>query len=350
MATVHGGLDTAELRSLGLLPEHVLDFSANVNPLSPSRLVKQAAAATDLSSYPDRYSLALRENLAERLSVGVDNLLVGNGSTEIIHLLARAFLGPQEKCLIFAPAFGEYEAAARLAGAEVRLFRAKEEQGFQWPVDAAVEETVRTRPGMVFLCNPNNPTGVYLDRGDVERIHEAVGENGLFVLDDAYAPLADGQWDSIPLLRSGNLAILRSMTKDHALAGIRLGFMAAEPDIVSTVRRLQPAWSVNTIAQAAGISALDDAEHVGEGRRVIAEGKEYLYGALETLGVAATKSAANFVLARVGDAAKVRLALLRRGIAVRDCTSFGLPEYIRVTVRRYEECTRLIESLRTVLG
>ncbi len=350
MATVHGGLDTAELRSLGLLPEHVLDFSANVNPLGPSRRVKQAAAATDLSAYPDRHCLALREKLAERLGMGVDNLLIGNGSTEIIHLLTRAFLGPQGNCLIFAPTFGEYQAAATLAGTNVCLFKARQAEGFRWLVDAAVEEILEARPSMVFLCNPNNPTGVYLDRGYVERIHEAVGENGLFVLDDAYAPLADGQWDSIPLLRNGNIAILRSMTKDHALAGVRLGFMAAEPDIVSTVRRLQPAWSVNAVAQAAGIAAFGDAEHVAEGRRVIAEGKEYLYGALETLGISTTKSAANFLLARVGDGTKVRLALLRRGIAVRDCTSFGLPEYVRIAVRRPEECTRLIEALRAVLG
>ena len=350
LETVHGGLDTAELRSLGFLPEHVLDFSANVNPLGPSPRVKQAAATVDLSAYPDRHSLALRENLAERLGVGIDNLLVGNGSTEIIHLLTRAFLGPREKCLIFAPAFGEYQAAATSAGAEVCLFHASPAHGFLWSVDAAVGAILEARPGMVFLCNPNNPTGVYLDRGHVERIHEAVGENGLFVLDDAYSPLADGQWDSIPLLRSGNIAILRSMTKDHALAGVRLGFMAAEPGIVSTVRRLQPAWSVNAIAQAVGIAALDDEEHVTEGRKAVSEGKEYLYGALETLGVGVAKSAANFVLARVGDAPRVRLALLRRGIAVRDCTSFGLPEHIRIAVRRREECTRLIEALRAVLG
>ena len=265
-------------------------------------------------------------------------------------MLARAFLGPRERCLIFAPAFGEYEAAATLTGAEVCLVQACESQGFQWPVDAAVEEILRVRPGMVFLCNPNNPTGVYLDRIEVERIWKAAGENGLFVLDDAYVPLADGQWDSIPLFRNGNIVILRSMTKDHALAGARLGFMAADAKVVSVLRQLQPAWSVNAIAQAAGIAALDDAEHVAEARRVIAEGKEYLYGALEALGIPATKSAANFFLARVGDAAQVRLALLRRRVAVRDCTSFGLPEHIRIAVRRREECTRLIEALRVVLG
>ena len=349
MTTIHGGLDPAELRSLGLRPERVLDFSANINPLGPSRLVRQAAASADLSAYPDRHCLALREGLAERLDVGIDNLVVGNGSTELIHLLARAFLRPRRRCLIFAPTFGEYEAAAAIAGAEVHLFQAEETRQFRWSVDAAVETIGRVRPHVVFLCNPNNPTGVYLDRGDVERLRSAVGRNALLVLDDAYVSLADWQWDSIPLLHGGGIAVLRSMTKDHAVAGVRLGYMASDEKVVSAVRQIQPAWSVNAVAQAVGVVALEDEARVAEARNVISEAKKYLYGELETLGVSATPSAANFVLARVGDAHKVRSALLRRAIAVRDCTSFGLPEYIRFAVRRPDECARLIEALREVL-
>ena len=338
------------MRSLGLQAEEVLDFSANINPLGPSRRVRQAVTEANLSAYPDRHSLALREELGARLGVGIDNLIVGNGSTELIHLLARAFLGPSERCLIFAPTFGEYEAAATIAGAEAHLFQADEAQEFRWSVDEAVEAIGQTQPSMVFLCNPNNPTGVYLDRGDVERIHKAVGGNALLVLDDAYVSLSDWRWDSIPLLRNANIAILRSMTKDHALAGVRLGYMVAEPSVVSTVRGLQPAWSVNAVAQAVGIAALSDEAHVAKARRVISKAKKYLRGELEALGVPVAASAANFVMARVGDAAGVRHALLLRGVAVRDCTSFGLTEYIRIAVRRPEECARLIRSLREVLG
>ena len=349
LTTIHGGLDEAELRCLGLQPAQMLDFSANINPLGPSRRVRQAATEANLSAYPDRHSLALREELAARLDVGIDNLIVGNGSTELIHLLARAFLGPHKRCLIFVPTFGEYEAAATIAGAEVNLFQADEAQEFRWSVDAAVEAIGQMRPDMVFLCNPNNPTGVYMDRDDVERIHRAVGGDALLVLDDAYVSLADWQWDSTPLLRNANIAILRSMTKDHALAGVRLGYMVAGPNIVETVRLLQPAWSVNSVAQTVGIAALNDEAHVAVARKTISEAKEYLRGALATLGVPVTVSAANFVLAQVRDAPRVRSALLRRGIAVRDCTSFGLPEHIRIAVRRPEECTRLIGSLREVL-
>lgn len=350
MTTVHGGLDAAELRSLGLQHYQVLDFSANINPLGTSGLVRQAAAEADLSAYPDRYCLALREELAARLGVEVDNLIVGNGSTELIHLLARAFLRQGDNCLIFAPTFGEYEAAATIAGADVHLFRAEETQGFQWPVDDAMEVIQQVRPRMVFLCNPNNPTGVYLDRVDVESIRGAVGGDSLLLLDDAYVPLADWQWDSASMLSEGNVAILRSMTKDHALAGVRLGYMVAQSDIVEAVRQLQPSWSVNTVAQSVGIAALEDEAHVADARRVISEAKEYLFHELDTLGVPVMPSAANFVLARVGNAPDIRHALLRRAIAVRDCTSFGLPEHIRVAIRRPEECARLVEALREVLA
>ncbi len=350
MTTIHGGLDRAELSSLGLRPDQVLDFSANINPLGPSQRVRQVAARADLSAYPDRHSLALRENLAEHLDLGIENLLVGNGSTELIHLLARAFLRPLEKCLIFAPTFGEYESAATMAGADVHLFQADEAQEFRWSVNEAVETIVQIRPSLLFLCNPNNPTGVYLNHDDVERIRRTLGENALLVLDDAYVSLADWQWDSTPMLQRGNVAILRSMTKNHALAGVRLGYMAAEPNIITAVRQLQPAWSVNAVAQAAGVVALGEEKHVATARKVISKAKRFLCGELETLGIPVIASATNFVLAQVGDAPSVRKALLRRGIAVRDCTSFGLPEYIRIAVRRPEECARLIGHLQEVLG
>ena len=350
VTTVHGGLDIAELRSLGLRPEQVLDFSSNINPLGPSQRVRTAAAQADLSAYPDRHCLALREALAERLNLGIDNLMIGNGSTELIHLLARAYLRPGDRCLIFAPTFGEYETAAAMCGAELHVVTAEEAREFHWPVDEALQTIQQVRPSLVFLCNPNNPTGTYVGRDVVERLRTAAGNSGLLVLDNAYAPLADCPWDPFPLLDGGNIAILGSMTKDHALAGVRLGYLAADPSVVAEVQRLQPVWSVNAVAQAVGVAALEDDEHVAAARQVVLEAKEYLYSELETAGVPVTPSAANFILAKVGEAPKVRRALLGRGIAVRDCTSFGLPEHIRIAVRQIEECDRLLEALRETLS
>lgn len=348
--TAHGGLDAAELRSLGLRPEQVLDFSANINPLGPSARVRQAAAEANISAYPDGHSLALREALAICLGVGLDRLLVGNGAAELIHLLARAGIRPGDRCLIFGPTFGEYQAAAEVADAELHWVQADEARDFRWDLDAGVRRIERLRPRLVFLCNPNNPTGVYLAPNDVLRIRDAIGEDGLLAVDDAFAPLVDCPWDSASLLGGGNVALLRSMTKAHALAGARLGYLVAEPKVVSAARRLQPAWSVNAVAQAAGIAALDDADHVAAARKVISTAKAYLYRELEAMGIPAVPSAANFVLVRVGDARKVRGDLLRHRIVVRDCTSFGLPEYIRIATRLPEECALLIAALREVLA
>lgn len=348
--TVHGGLDAAELRSVGLLPEQVLDFSSNINPLGPSARVRRAVSEAALSDYPDRHSLALREALSERLGVDKEWILVGNGSTELIHLLARCRLRPGEKSLIFEPTFGEYRAAAAIAGAQVVAVRAEETNNFRWEVPDAIRKIERRRPGLVFLCNPNNPTGVHLSRSAVRTVHHASRKHGTLLLDDAYMTLADQPWDTIPLLETGGLAILRSMTKDHALAGLRLGYLIADPDLVSSMRRIQPAWSVNALAQAAGLAATGDQDHLDRAKAVIAESKDYLRAGLNGLGIPATDSSANYLLAKVGDAASVRSALLRRRIVVRDCASFGLPEYIRVAARRPEECTLLVEALTEVLG
>lgn len=349
MTTVHGGLDTLELRRLGLVPEQVLDFSSNINPLGMSPLVREAALKADLSAYPDRHCLKLREALAARLGVGIDNILVGNGSVQLIHLLSRALLSPGQPCLIFVPTFGEYEEAVSLAGGDAHYVWAEETDGFRWSIDAAIRAIKRIRPRLVFLCNPNNPTGAYLGHKEVRRIRDALDVDALLVLDDSYSSLADRPWDAIPLLDLGGVAILRSMTKEHALAGVRLGYMLAETSVISAAARLQPAWSVNAVAQAAGLAALRDDEHVEAARGVIKQSKAYLWHELNELGLTVNPSAANFLLVRVGNGARVRSALLKRHIVVRDCTSFGLPGHIRIAVRRPEECRKLIQSLREVL-
>ncbi|MYA03556.1 MAG: histidinol-phosphate aminotransferase family protein [Caldilineaceae bacterium SB0664_bin_22] len=350
MTTVHGGLDATELRAFGLRPGDVLDFSSNLNPLGTAEAVRRAAASADLAAYPDRNSTILRDALTARLGVGADHLLVGNGSTELIHLLAHAILRPGDRCLLFAPTFGEYEAAALLAGADVHSIRAHARDAFRWPIDSALDSIQALRPDLTFLCNPNNPTGAYLDRETVERIRQAIGRDGLLVLDDAYATFLDQPWRTTPLIDSGNVAILRSMTKDHALAGARLGYLVASPDVCAAGRALQPAWSVNAIAQAAGVAALDNDAHVAAARDVVRDAKAYLCARLTAMGLSVTPSTANFLLVEVGDGARLRADLLRLGFAVRDCTSFGLPAHIRIAVRRRDECARLVDALQKVPG
>ena len=352
---VHGGLNYAELESLGLRPDEVTDFSASINPLGPSPVALEAARQVKLAAYPDPDCLDLRRAIGNSLDVDPGNVLPGNGSTELIHLLARAFLSPDETALIFAPTFGEYAAACRTEGVEpVSLLpqcAGQSEARFRWDIPWAIDCVVDQSPAIVFLCNPNNPTGVYLAEDEVRGVAEALQGVGLLVLDEAYLPFVNESWDSMSLLSLGNVVLLRSMTKDYALTGLRLGYLLAGEDTVRRVRRFQYSWSVNAAAQAAGIAALADGEHVVKGRKVVEQGKEYLMEAARDLGIECPPAAANFLLLNVGCAREVREALLlQHRICVRDCASFGLPEYIRVGVRTMDDNRRLAEALKGVLA
>ena len=228
---VHGGTNIAELRSLGLRPEDVLDFSASINPLGAPRSVLSAMNGVDLAAYPDTECTALRESLADRLDVSPKEILVGNGSTELIHLTARAYLHSGTTAAIFTPTFGEFKAACAMQSARIIGITANEADHFSWDIEKAVRTIAEQSLTLVFLCNPNNPTGCYLGEEDVRRIASAMPKGSLLLLDEAYLPFVDSQWDSLPLLDLGNVALLRSMTKDYALTALRLGYMLAPPKV-----------------------------------------------------------------------------------------------------------------------
>lgn len=347
----HGGLDAAELEALGLRAAEVTDFSASVNPLGPSARALAAARGVDLAAYPDPDCRELRQAIGRATGVDAGCVLAGNGSTELIHLLARAFLNPGDVALIFAPTFGEYDAACRIQGVEPDTLSAAA-PGFRWDLAAALGRIAARRPALAFLCNPNNPTGVYLPQDFVVAVAGALRDvGGLLVLDEAYVAFTDNPWDAAPLLALGNVVLLRSMTKDYALTGLRLGYLLAAESVVARVRGYQYSWSVNGLAQAAGIAALSDVGTVARGREAVRAGKAYLAQAARGMGVECVVGAANFLLFRVGDAAGVRgEMLLRHKICVRDCASFGLPEYIRAGVRLMDDNRRLAAALRQTLG
>jgi histidinol-phosphate aminotransferase len=352
---VHGGLNFSELESLGLRPEDVTDFSASINPVGPSPRVLEAARNVNLASYPDPECLRLREAIGAALNVEPANILPGNGSTELIHLLARAFLSPDDTVVIFAPSFGEYAAACHTEGVEpVMLAPTAAEMAkgrFQWDLGDALDRIAELSPAVVFLCNPNNPTGVFLNENQVRSISEALQGTGILALDEAYISFVEDRWDSTHLVSLGNVALLRSMTKDYAVTGLRLGYLLSTEEIVSRVRRFQYSWSVNAPAQAAGIAALSDSGQLDRGRAAVREGKEFLAETARTLGIECAPAAANFLLLKVGHARELRLTLLRQHkICVRDCTSFGLPEYIRIGIRSMDDNRRLAEALRRILA
>ena len=345
----HGGPDYALLAQRGLSPNAVIDFSANTNPYGPPPRVRAALASLTLDRYPDRHAHDLAAGIAERHGVPVEQVLVGNGSVELIRLLAQAYLEPGDACLLVEPTFGEYRAAAALAGAEIISYRTKARAGFRPQMEALTALARECAPRLTFLCNPNNPTGVYLPQKAVAALAEACA-GGLLVVDAAYEPFVREAWPAEALLRRGNVALLHSMTKAEGLAGLRLGYLLGPEPVVSALRRVQPPWSVNAAAQAAGLAALADAGYLREALGAIAREKERLVGELRALGLDVLPSATNYFLVRVGNAAAWQERLLAESILVRDCASFGLPEYIRIAARRPEENDCLLAACRAHIG
>lgn len=361
---VHGAIRPGELRALGMKPGDVLDFSASISPIGPPEGVWEAMRGVDLSTYPDPECLELREAIVGHISAqgaavppgfAIERVIVGNGSTEIFHLLARAYLspdrGPAGTAVIMSPTYGEYAGACRLAGASLIDFRADAANGFRWEVEEAAALITAAQPQIVILCNPNNPTGVYLGESEVTVLAQAACRAGtLLVIDEAYLSFVLRQWDSLALLGMENAVLVRSMTKDYAQTGLRLGYALASEAVVAKLRAYQPDWSVNSLAQKAGIAALADTGYLPRARTAVFESKEFLAGRLTALGLEVPPSQANFLLVKVGDAAAWRAGLLKQGIVVRDCASFGLGQYIRVGIRKLEDCRRLAEVVESELA
>lgn len=269
--------------------------------------------------------------------------------------LARIYLDREDTTLIVGPTFGEYERASRLCGARVAYENRRVlDTEVTLDLPKLLDTIGREEPRVVWLCNPNNPTGNYLNRASVGRLLEAVDlVNGLLVVDEAYRDLMLGREpEDFTDLLPGPLVILRSMTKSHALAGLRLGYVLAAPDTTRALSVVRPPWNVGTPAQAAGIAALSvpAIEHLEDSRRRMAQTDDWLCQELTQLGLEVPPGRANYLLVRVGAAARLRRELLARGLQVRDCASFGLPEYIRVAVRLPEECQRLVSEISLLLG
>ncbi len=335
----------AELRSLGLNPEEILDFSVCSNPFSPPPGVRKILSSIAVNHYPDSEATELRQCLSEKLGVAPDNILVGSGVTELIRLIVLTYFSRGDSVLILEPTFGEYEVACQIVGAEVFRQWGRAEENFKLNIDETVNLIRQRCPRGIFICQPNNPTGQYFSRQEIEAVLDA-SVNGLLILDEAYVAFTDESWSAIDLLHRGNIVIMRSMTKDYALAGLRIGYAVANREIIDGLHRVLPPWNVSILAQKSGVVVLRDGDYLERCKSKIKQAKQFLVDELCRLDFTVLPSDANFFLVRVGDVKTLRTALLRHGILVRDCASFGLPEYIRMAPRTLLECQKLIATIK----
>jgi histidinol-phosphate aminotransferase len=343
----HGGIDYTELKKPDVSLESILDFSVSCNPLGPPPGIREALADTPIEHYPDSEAAELKHTLAAKLNTSPDKLIIGSGSTELIRLIATAYFEPGDLALIPQPTYGEYEVTCHLADTKILKQPLLKEPDFRLNAAEMTSLLHQHKPKAVFLCNPNNPTGQYIPKEQVEHIMSSCRDS-LVILDEAYIAFTDNAWSSQDMVDIGNLIILRSMTKDYALAGLRLGYAIAAEPIISVLKRVRPPWNVNAPAQKAGIIALNDDSYLRECNSKIREAGGFLIKELERLGLPPLTSQTNFFLVKVGNATAFRQALLKKGILVRDCTSFGLPQYIRLAPRTLPECQKLIESIKEV--
>ncbi|MBC7821849.1 MAG: histidinol-phosphate aminotransferase family protein [Planctomycetaceae bacterium] len=344
---VHGAVNNAELIERGIDPRTVLDFSASINPFGPSPQVLEALTKVPIDRYPDREATELRQALAARLDVPTESVIAGNGSSELLYLIALAYLRPDDVVVIIGPTYSEYDRVATLMGARITPCDATGETGFQVPTEL-IDRTLRScRPRALFLCNPNNPTAQCLPAEIIRQWADEFPQT-LFIIDEAYIEFASVS-QSVVGTGESNVVVLRSLTKAYGLAGLRLGYAVASEDIVRVLCRIRPPWSVSAVAQAAGIAAVADDQYFQRCLQHHIEAKAQLEHGVRELGMCALPSAAPFFLVQVGDAAKVRSALFQFGILVRDCSSFGLAALIRLSPRCSADNVALLTAMQSIM-
>ena len=332
----------------------VAKLASNENALGPSPKALAAAreAAARVNLYPDGSAFYLRNALAASLGVEPREVFVGNGSNELIELLVRTFVLEGEEVLTSAQSFVAYKLAAQAHGRT--LVEAPMRARFHYDLDA-LRKLLSRRTKVIFLANPDNPTGTWFAEADLTPFLDAVPKDTLVVLDEAYVEFVDapGFQDALALRRKyPNLVVLRTFSKIYGLAGLRLGYGLARPEVVEFIDRVRAPFNVNLVAQAAGIAALSDAEHVERSRTLVRTERPFLAAGLAALGATVVPSQGNFVFADFPGRPGKELfeALLREGVVVRPMAGYGFPTAQRVTVGLHAENEKCLAALKKVLG
>jgi len=337
-------------RELGLPERRIIKLASNENPLgpSPAALAALKLAARQMHLYPDGNAFYFKQKLAASLHVDPTNLIPGNGSNDIIEFLGHALMGPGDDVIVSEFCFAIYPIVARLLGANVITVPAKN-HGHDLP---AMARAITARTKAIFVANPNNPTGTLASPEEVRLLIEATPAQVVLVMDEAYIEFLESPLNLVPLVRSGekpNLILMRTFSKIHGLAGLRLGYGIAHPEFIAALEKIRQPFNINSLAQAAGLAALDDLEHVRKTRENNFEGRKFLEDAFAQMRLRFVPSFANFVLVQVGPGQLIFEEMQKRGVITRPMGGYQLPEWIRLSVGTPQENRRAVRTLKQVL-
>lgn len=318
-------------------------MASNESALGPSAAVRDAiaGAAASVARYPDPLATPLRERLGEHLGVGPDQILVGNGSDELITLLVHAYASFGGSVVVADPPYRLHALTPELQGATVRAIPLRD-----WTHD--LDAMAGTRADLAFICNPHNPTGTVVDAARLARFTERF--NGLTAVDEAYVDFTDdpATASALPLAKTGRAVVLRTFSKVHGLAGVRAGYLVGPAEVVTTLRAIRAPFSVNALAQAAALAALGDQEHWQRVREYTRDGRRRIAEIFQAAGYETVPSAANFVLVLVPDERGLVAALAAHGVSVRPGSSLGVPGSVRVSVPSPDGLARLEQAVSAI--
>ncbi|MDC7232412.1 MAG: histidinol-phosphate transaminase [Spirochaetales bacterium] len=348
MASVHGGLNYKDLREKGINPDDVLDFSVSINPDPLPDSMIHAVRDSRICRYPDSDSLFLREKIAAFNTVDPDNILVVNGTSQGISLIVSALLNQDDTVCIVKPTYSGYEEACRLKTDNIVEIAMGPGQSFHEAVPLISSTLLKEKPALLWLCSPNNPTGSYLEEDDFDTLCRICRESEtVLILDEAYVCFVSDEKRYRALKK--DVIVLRSMTKDFGIPGLRLGYLMGQPEILSRIRKWQPEWSLSAPAQDAGIAAFSAIEYFRTSWQKTIARREVLRKELKELGLNVYDSCSNFFLVEVPDTAGLKTHLWKDLILVRDCSSFNLNNFIRIGVRTDADNRKLTASIKEYL-
>ncbi|HVK95544.1 MAG TPA: histidinol-phosphate transaminase [Noviherbaspirillum sp.] len=356
IAPYQGGKPIAEVaREFGLDEASIIKLASNENPLGMPESARQAmlAVCAEIARYPDANGFDLKQAITSKYDVPQDWITLGNGSNDILELATHAFVQPGQSVIYAQYSFAVYALATQAVGGRAIVVPAKH-YGHDL---AAMANAITADTRLIFIANPNNPTGTFLPAADIEAFLKVVPQDIVVVLDEAYNEYLaqEQQYESIAWIKQyPNLLVSRTLSKAYGLAGLRVGFGIAQPSITDLLNRIRQPFNVNSLAQAAAIAALNDTDFLQKSAKLNTEGYRQLTQAFDAMDLEYVPSYGNFVLVKVGvdegAGARVNLALLKNGVIVRPVGNYGLPQWLRISIGLPEENAAFIEALKKVLA